>query len=223
MYLARISILSGRCLRGRAGWPSQLATLLFACRARSGFAVQSSSFRSVRSAHRVGRLEQDLFFPLRVFTLVHSLPLAMLRTTATRAQRSVPRLAAIRRPAGTRPPAPARFPPRTRSFSATPHQLASSSTQQQHETPRLAGQGEKGLTVALGNSAETTLCVRRLALSRSGRLLPWPLTIPRRYSSYIWLRDHCREERSFHPQTKQRLIDTFKVNHNSRPPRPTLD
>ncbi|GAA5832341.1 hypothetical protein JCM11251_006415 [Rhodosporidiobolus azoricus] len=29
--------------------------------------------------------------------------------------------------------------------------------------------------------------------------------------SWFWLRDHCREERSFHPKTRQRLVDVFKI------------
>ncbi|GAA5983918.1 hypothetical protein JCM11641_006421, partial [Rhodosporidiobolus odoratus] len=29
--------------------------------------------------------------------------------------------------------------------------------------------------------------------------------------SYVWLRDHCREERSFHLTTRQRLVDAWKI------------
>ncbi|GAA5879724.1 hypothetical protein JCM16303_004149 [Sporobolomyces ruberrimus] len=35
--------------------------------------------------------------------------------------------------------------------------------------------------------------------------------------SPIWLRDHCREERSYHPSTRQRLIDTCKIPSDLRP------
>ncbi|GAA5990070.1 hypothetical protein JCM10908_005809 [Rhodotorula pacifica] len=35
--------------------------------------------------------------------------------------------------------------------------------------------------------------------------------------SYMWLRDHCREERSYHPQTRQRLVDTTKIPSDYRP------
>ena len=31
------------------------------------------------------------------------------------------------------------------------------------------------------------------------------------YSHHIWLRDHCRCPRCFHPVTKQRLVNTFEV------------
>lgn len=139
-------------------------------------------------------------------------PLTMLRTTAARAARAASRSAIARSIPAPRSPALPRLPRLTRSFSATPHHFASSSTEQQQGGPRLAGQGEKGLTVALGNGAETTLYVCRVCASGlSSRLLPWLLTLVEWDSSYIWLRDHCREERSFHPQTKQRLVDTFKV------------
>ncbi|GAA5888651.1 hypothetical protein JCM6882_009032 [Rhodosporidiobolus microsporus] len=35
--------------------------------------------------------------------------------------------------------------------------------------------------------------------------------------SYMWLRDHCREERSFHPKTRQRLVDTWKIPKDIAP------
>ncbi|GAA5866356.1 hypothetical protein JCM8547_000750 [Rhodosporidiobolus lusitaniae] len=35
--------------------------------------------------------------------------------------------------------------------------------------------------------------------------------------SYVWLRDHCREERSYHPKTKQRLVDTYLIPENIKP------
>lgn len=40
-------------------------------------------------------------------------------------------------------------------------------------------------------------------------------------SHYLWLRDHCREARSYHPATKQRLVDTYLVSREapSRPAR----
>ncbi|BGP33478.1 hypothetical protein JCM10296v2_005281 [Rhodotorula toruloides] len=116
----------------------------------------------------------------------------MLRNTAARASQAALRSATAQALSAPRSPALPRPPRLSRSFSATPLHLDSSSTQQQRVGPRLAGQGEKGLTVALGSGAETTF-------------------------SYIWLRDHCREERSFHPQTKQRLIDTSKIPSDYRP------
>ncbi|GAA5820975.1 hypothetical protein JCM3770_006155 [Rhodotorula araucariae] len=36
-------------------------------------------------------------------------------------------------------------------------------------------------------------------------------------ASYLWLRDHCRNERSYHPATRQRLIDTPKIPDGYRP------
>ncbi|KAK4055897.1 hypothetical protein OIO90_003154 [Microbotryomycetes sp. JL221] len=38
-------------------------------------------------------------------------------------------------------------------------------------------------------------------------------------SHYLWLRDHCREPRSFHPATKQRLVDTFLLPPDLKPAR----
>ncbi|KAM0750935.1 Trimethyllysine dioxygenase [Meredithblackwellia eburnea MCA 4105] len=34
---------------------------------------------------------------------------------------------------------------------------------------------------------------------------------------HVWLRDHCREERSCHPVTKQRLVDTAQIPHDLSP------
>ncbi|BGP25914.1 hypothetical protein JCM10295v2_004856 [Rhodotorula toruloides] len=116
----------------------------------------------------------------------------MLRTAAAKAAHATARSATFRSTATCCPPArprPTRF---TRFFSATPQHFALSAAEHQREGPRLGRQSEKGLTISLGNGAETTF-------------------------SYIWLRDHCREERSFHPQTKQRLIDTFKIPSDYRP------
>ncbi|GAA5926836.1 uncharacterized protein JCM15063_000382 [Sporobolomyces koalae] len=35
--------------------------------------------------------------------------------------------------------------------------------------------------------------------------------------SPVWLRDHCREARSYHPATRQRLVDTCKIPRDLRP------
>ncbi|GAA5895731.1 uncharacterized protein JCM6883_001605 [Sporobolomyces salmoneus] len=35
--------------------------------------------------------------------------------------------------------------------------------------------------------------------------------------SPVWLRDHCREERSYHPATRQRLVDTSKIPADLKP------
>ncbi|GAA5948797.1 hypothetical protein JCM3765_003904 [Sporobolomyces pararoseus] len=42
-------------------------------------------------------------------------------------------------------------------------------------------------------------------------------TAPPPSSSPLWLRDHCREERSYHPATRQRLVDTCKIPADLRP------
>ncbi|GAA6013959.1 hypothetical protein JCM11491_003469 [Sporobolomyces phaffii] len=41
--------------------------------------------------------------------------------------------------------------------------------------------------------------------------------------SPVWLRDHCREERSFHPATRQRLVDTCKIPSDLTPTNVTHD
>ncbi|GAA5933087.1 hypothetical protein JCM3775_005310 [Rhodotorula graminis] len=89
------------------------------------------------------------------------------------------------------PPAAAR--PRRRLLSTTPHRLAPATTAPR-AGPRLveASNPVKGITVQLPGGSTTSF-------------------------SYVWLRDHCREERSYHPATRQRLVDTPKIPADYRP------
>ncbi|GAA5995873.1 hypothetical protein JCM5350_007968 [Sporobolomyces pararoseus] len=41
--------------------------------------------------------------------------------------------------------------------------------------------------------------------------------------SPVWLRDHCREERSYHPATRQKLVDTCKIPTDLQPKEVTSD
>ncbi|TNY17187.1 mitochondrial protein [Rhodotorula diobovata] len=82
-----------------------------------------------------------------------------------------------------------------RLLSTTPHRPASSSSPQPPRgAPRLLDQSgnAKALTLQLPDGATTSF-------------------------SYVWLRDHCREERSYHPATRQRLVDTPKIPADYRP------
>ncbi|KAK4047389.1 hypothetical protein OIV83_005436 [Microbotryomycetes sp. JL201] len=70
-------------------------------------------------------------------------------------------------------------------------QAAPAGQQQQKHVPEVHT-NDKTLTVRMPTGEETTF-------------------------HYLWLRDHCREPRSFHPATKQRLVDTYLLPRNLRP------
>ncbi|GAA5841725.1 hypothetical protein JCM9279_003083 [Rhodotorula babjevae] len=114
----------------------------------------------------------------------------MLSRVATRASRA----AALHAPRSAPPAAPAAVvAPRPRLLSTTPHRLAASSTPPR-AGPRLVEGSDraKSITVKLPDGTSTSF-------------------------SYTWLRDHCREDRSYHPATRQRLVDTPKIPAGYRP------
>ncbi|GAA6059985.1 hypothetical protein JCM10212_001334 [Sporobolomyces blumeae] len=91
-------------------------------------------------------------------------------------------------------PSVLRSMPFRRTFASSPlAALAGPSAPQATATPRAqvrAGDGR--VELELGNGTRTSF-------------------------SPIWLRDHCRDERSFHPATRQRLVDTCKLPRDLRP------
>ncbi|GAA6003766.1 hypothetical protein JCM10207_003588 [Rhodosporidiobolus poonsookiae] len=114
----------------------------------------------------------------------------MLRSVASRLVRSSTRTARQARPAAL----PRRaLPPshsQLRAFSATPLRLQAS--QQTWPIVKDDWKTLPYLTLQVPTGPETKL-------------------------SYMWLRDHCREDRSYHPKTKQRLVDTYQIPEKIRP------
>jgi len=99
------------------------------------------------------------------------------------------------------------------AFSSAAPRSAHDSAISAGATPKIV-QGESAartLTVELPNGQQTSLYV-----ASSGPFPWWSLPVAHSallaYSHYLWLRDHCREARSYHPATKQRLVDTFMVS-----------
>ncbi|GAA5883111.1 hypothetical protein JCM3774_002859 [Rhodotorula dairenensis] len=76
-----------------------------------------------------------------------------------------------------------------RTFSASPLCFTDLASR---ATPAVVDHGERSATIELPGGDRTTF-------------------------SFLWLRDHCREERSYHPQTRQRLVDTTKIPSDYRP------
>ncbi|GAA5897368.1 hypothetical protein JCM5296_004144 [Sporobolomyces johnsonii] len=82
-----------------------------------------------------------------------------------------------------------------RFFSATPqpNSSVSSTAPSPRAFPRLGNTGrDDRIEIVLSNGASTSF-------------------------STMWLRDHCREPRSYHPATKQRLVDTCKIPPDHHP------
>ncbi|SCV70474.1 BQ2448_1868 [Microbotryum intermedium] len=81
-------------------------------------------------------------------------------------------------------------PRRSRRSFATSN--ASASTSSAHPTVNQDAQTPRAVTVTFANGKKTSF-------------------------HYLWLRDHCRDARSYHPATKQRLVDTPTIPRDLTP------
>lgn len=126
-------------------------------------------------------------------------------------QRAISALLHTSRPA-LHPCLPRRHLPAKPFSSVTPRSIHNSATSADGVPQIIQGENAaRTLTVELPNGQQTSLCVASsgpfswlsLLVAHSALLV---------YSHYLWLRDHCREARSYHPATKQRLVDTFMVS-----------
>ncbi|GAA6032096.1 hypothetical protein JCM8097_007071 [Rhodosporidiobolus ruineniae] len=122
----------------------------------------------------------------------------MLRSVAARTTRGCSRLSAQAPRLAS--PAPAAL---VRALSSTPHRLASSGRKPLHHS-LVPEQTQPCPTIIQSREPKTALHLQMNPKSQT-------------HISYMWLRDHCREERSYHPKTKQRLVDTYKIPPDIKP------